>query len=442
MSAPKDPGFEVTAAGEIPDPAVSIPPEPEATVKMPAIRVFGVGSAGVKVMETLMQLPVSGVMFTAIVTDARSLAASSTIDRVHLETRLLRGLGTGGDPERGRNVAEEHFPRLKSLCEDVDVVFVIAGLGGGAGTGISPVLARAAKEAGALVLSFVTIPFECEGSRRCALAQRGLDELRATADGVVCLRNQTLFKLLDEDTTVLDAFRTINEFLSDGVVSVWRLLTVQGLIDLHFEDFCELMRDRHLESSFAVAEAMGPTRSREVTDRLLNHPLLEEGRLLRDAEALLISIMGGPDLTMAEVDRVVKELSQADEQTNVIVGAAIDPQFTDRLSVTVIAARHNRDIESAAGRNRPEELDAQLLPRVDQPRHNSRFVPPPPALTPEQMRNVITRQRGRGRKISARQGLLQLEIVSKGRFDKGEPTIHKGEDLDVPTYVRRGVPMN
>src|ERR1019366_704464 len=144
--------------------------------------------------------------------------------KFHLESKLLRGLGSGGDADRGRALAEEQFSTLKSACEGANVVFILSGLGGGAGTGISPVLARAAKEAGALVLAFVTLPFDCEGNRRQQQARRGLELLKAEADGVICLPNQKVLKLIDENTGVIETFRAANELLAEGVGGVWRLM--------------------------------------------------------------------------------------------------------------------------------------------------------------------------------------------------------------------------
>src|ERR1035441_1040583 len=236
----------------------------EAPEKSFSLKVVGVGGAGVNVMELMLKSAPPGVGFVAVNTDPQSLAASSASDKVQLETQLLRGLGTGGDPDVGRALAEEQLPRLKSLCEGVDVIFILAGLGGGAGTGISPVLARAAKEAGALVLGFVTTPFACEGSRRQRLAQQGLAELKSSADGVICLPNQKVLKMIDENTSVLETFKITNELLADGVRGIWRLLVHKGLIEIHFPNLAGLIRDRHTESAFAVAEAMGPTRSRDV----------------------------------------------------------------------------------------------------------------------------------------------------------------------------------
>ncbi len=195
---------------------------------------------------------------------APSLAASSATVKIHLETKLLRGLGTGGDPERGRAIAEEQFSTLKTACEGADVVLIVAGLGGGAGSGISPVLARAAKETGALVLAFVTLPFLCEGNRRQQQAQQSLEQLKSVADGVICLPNQKTFKLIDENTSVLDTFRITGGLLVEGVRGVWQLLTRPGLIQIHFDDLCALVRDRHSESAFAFVEA---DRSRRVRAR-------------------------------------------------------------------------------------------------------------------------------------------------------------------------------
>jgi cell division protein FtsZ len=422
----------------------------ETPVKNISIKVFGVGGTGVNVLELMLKEGLPGVGFVAVNTDPQSLAASSAAEKVQLETQLLRGLGTGGDPDVGRALAEEQLPRLKALCAGVDVIFILAGLGGGAGTGISPVLARAAKDAGALVLGFVTTPFACEGGRRQRLAQHGLAELKSVADGVISLPNQKVFKMIDEHTSVLETFKITNDFLATGLRGVWRLLMRKGLIDIHFADLAALLRGRHGESCFAVAEAVGPTRSREVMDKLLAHPMLDAGQMLSESEAVLVSLIGGPDLSMAEVNRVMEQIHRQCEHAQVIMGAAIDETFNERLAVTLIAACKSAEAAhagetGAAGSS--EEFAAQLLPHSTKSRPGSRFVPPAPALPPEQVQQLLTRQ-GRGgqrpRKSAStlRQGQLPLEIVSKGRFDKSEPTFHKGEDLDVPTYIRRGVALN
>jgi cell division protein FtsZ len=418
--------------------------------KIPAAKIFGVGNAGVSLLEAINTEDFTGAGFAAVNTDASSLAASSAVLKIHLETRLLRGLGTGGDPERGRAIAEEQFATLKTACEGADIIFIVAGLGGGAGSGITPVLARAAKEAGALVLAFVTLPFACEGNRRQLQAQQSLEQLKSVADGVICLPCQKTFKLIDENTSVLDTFRITGELLVEGARGVWRLLTRPGLIQIHFADLCALVRDRHSESAFASVEASGPARAREVVEKLLAHPLLDEGRALAESDAVLVSLMGGRDLTMAEVGRVMEQISRHCERAQVIMGAAVDEAMKTRLSVTVIAAKPNGSMpaaESLAGAAPLATADDYAEPMFlrGSGRSASRCVPPAASLTPEQREQAVARHgSGRARKIVAkmRQAQLPLAIISKGRFDKSEPTIHKGEDLDIPTYIRRGVALN
>jgi len=424
-------------------------PVVETPKKSFSLKVVGIGGAGVNVMELVLKSAPPGVGFVALNTDAQSLAASSAAVKVQLETQLLRGMGTGGDPDRGRALAEEQLPKLKSLCEGADVVFILAGLGGGAGTGISPVLARAAKEVGALALGFVTTPFECECGHRRRVADHGLKEMKSSADGVICLPNQKVFKMIDENTSVLETFKITNDYLADGVRGVWHLLMHKGLIEIHFADLAALLRDRHAESSFAVAEAMGPTRSREVMDKLLAHPMLDGGQMLGESEAVLVSLVGGPDLTMLEVNRVMEQVNRQCEHAQVMMGAAIDGAFSERLAVTLIATRRNAEPapEGTGAATSAEGLDQQLLSQTATARPGSRFVPPPPTLPSDQVQELFARQtraRSRQRKHPSRlrQTQLPLEIISKGRFDKSEPTIHKGEDLDVPTYIRRGVALN
>jgi cell division protein FtsZ len=411
-----------------------------------AIKIFGVGGAGVTLGDTLDQDEFPGANFTAIDTDAQSLAASSANVKIHLETKLLRGLGTGGDPERGHALAEEQFSTLKSACEGADVVFIIAGLGGGAGSGVSPVLARAAREAGALVLAFVTLPFLCEGNRRQQQASQCLERLKPVADGVICLPNQKTFKLIDENTSVLETFRITGGLLVEGLRGVWQLLTRTGLIQIHFDDLCALIRDRHSESAFAFVEAAGPARSREIVEKLLVHPLLDEGRALAGANAVLVSLTGGKDLTMAEVNRVMEKINRQCEGAQLIMGAAIDKGMANKLSVAIIAAKNsverNAPPIAASSSMAQNNLAGSAEGHAENP-PDSRLGRPLPAGPLHQREATISRHgRARREKSKMLQTQLPLAIVSKGRFDKSEPTIHKGEDLDIPTYIRRGVPLN
>jgi len=260
---------------------------------------------------------------------------------------------------------------------------------------------------------------------------------------------QRAFKLIDENTGVLDTFRIIGELLMGGVRGVWRLLTRSGLIQIYFDDLCALVRDRHAESAFATVEASGPARSREVVEKLLNHPLLEEGRALAESDAVLVSLAGGRDLTMAEVGRVMEQISRHCERAQVIMGAAVDEAMKGRLTVTIIAARRSPEAKFEAPSGDPKTMERM---EVSSSRNAERRVvaahgdnPSPPTFTMAQREQVLARHAsGRARKAAAkmRQTQLPLAIISKGRFDKSEPTIHKGEDLDIPTYIRHGVSLN
>jgi cell division protein FtsZ len=354
--------------------------------------------------------------------------------------------------------AEEDAAELKRICEHADVIFVVAGLGGGTGTGAGPVVARIAKECGALVLGIVILPFECEGGRRQRQAQMGLQELKKVSDGVICLSNQRVFKLIDEKTSLLEAFQITNEFIAQGVRGIWQLLSRPGLINVDFADLCSVTEGRHSESILVTAEARGENRGREVVERLMAHPLVEGGQELAEAGAVLVCIAGGGDLTMAEVNRIMEQVSRQCEQAHIIMGAAIDPAMGDRLSVTLLASRGGILPEpvattvTGAGSGGAtslllgaEVLAEHMMGLETSPRPAPRFLPPPPTLTAEQTDRLLQQQnaaRPRRSGPKLRQGQLPLEIITRGRFEKSEPTIHKGQDLDVPTYIRRGVALN
>lgn len=388
----------------------------------PVIKIIGVGNAGADLLAALATPEFAGAQFAVINTDAAALAASPATLKINLENKLLRGLGSGGDPDRTRALAEEQFSTLKSACEGAKVVFILAGLGGGAGSGISPVLARAAHEAGALVLAFVTLPFDCEGNRRESQARTALEHLKSAADGVICLPSQSVFKLIDENTSLVETFKFSGGFLVEGVRGIWSLLTRPGLIQVHFGDLCALIRDRHAENAFAFVEASGAGRAREAVDKILSHPLLDEGRVLAESDAVLVSLTAGRDLTMAEVSRVMDQVKRQCSHAQIIMGAAVDGALKEKLCVTVIAAR-----QAAA--------PTSLAPRAE-----SRGSAPPAVVHRDPPASRPVRARRTGSKPV--QGQLPLSIVSKGRFDKSEPTKHNGEDLDIPTFIRRGVPLN
>jgi cell division protein FtsZ len=420
------------------------------------LKVFGVGRAGIAIIDRLMQSSMADTEFVAVATDAACLASTAVGQKLLLESKRLRGLGTGGDPVRGGRAAEENLAELKSLCQPADVVFVVTGLGGGTGTGVGPVIARVARQAGALVTGFAVTPFECEGEARGLNATRGLEALKTAADGVICLSNNKVLSLIDDTASVTDAFARSAELMAEGVKAVWRLMKLKGPIELSFEDLCAVLKDRHSESLFAVAEGAGTDRVTEVLEQLHAHPLLDQGRDLERADSVLVSVVSGSQLGMAETNRLMKDINECCHRARVSMGVGLSEEFEGRLVVTVIAScrgtTHKRDLREVESQDRAggvaDEESDELFPRLLAPQDRARatkpgYVPPPPDITPDRMDQVASRNPGTRRPLSRpRQEQLPLEVVSKGRFEKGEPTVLHGEDLDVPTYVRRGLALN
>jgi len=402
---------------------------PENSIRKFTIKVLGIGGAGCNAARHFARLNLPDVPCALLNTDAAALGQATSESKVLLGFKSMRGLGAGGDPERGRQAAEEDRDQIRAACEGADLIFIIAGVGGGTGTGAGPVVARIAKESGALVLAMVILPFDCEGGRRQRQAQMGLQEFKKAADGVICLPNQKLLQFVDEKTSLPEAFAIGNDWVAQGVRGIWRMLSQPGLINVDFADLCGVLRDRHAEGSLATAEAQGENRATEVINKLLAHPLIENGHGLAETAGALVSIAAS-NLTMNEVTRIMEQITRHCEQAHVIMGASIDESFGDRLSVTLVASRR----ESAANEEPPAHS------RMEVP-SNARFTnpAPPPAV---QLPNGHGHGRGRKSSSRLRQTQLPLEILSKGRFEKSEPTLHQGQDLDVPTYIRRGVALN
>ncbi len=398
---------------------------PEGSIRTFKIKVLGIGGAGCNAARHFSRLELPDVTCGFLNTDAAALGQAPAENKVLLGFKSMRGLGAGGDPERGRQAAEEDRDQIRALCEGTDLIFLIAGLGGGTGTGAGPVVARIAKEAGALVLGMVVLPFECEGSKRQRQAQMGLQEFKNAADGVICLPNQKLLQFVDEKTSLPEAFAIGNDWIAQGVRGIWRMLSLPGLINVDFADLSGVLRDRHAEGSLATAEAQGEHRATEVINKLLAHPLIENGQGLAETFGALVSIAAA-NLTMSEVTRIMEQITRHCEQAHVIMGASIDESFGDRLSVTLVASRR----ESAAA---PEEPAPNPRAELRQTSRCANSNPPPIQLANGRTRKSASRMR---------QTQLQLEIVSKGRFEKSEPTLHQGQDLDVPTYIRRGIALN
>lgn len=424
------------------------PTNPRLTVK-----IIGVGGAGGNVVQQLQGGDLAALPAMVAHTNPRVLNEWTLPNRLLLGEERTRGLGSGGDPDLGKQAAEDSRAQIMEFAKGADLIFVVAGLGGGTGGGAAPVVARLARESGALVLCMATSPFDFEGMRRREQAKSSLRELRLAADAVITLPNQRMTAIFDQNTPVREAFRLTNDLLAQGVRGIWQMLTRPGLVNVDFAYLYSVLRGKNVESAFASAEAAGELRAMEVVEKLMRSPLLEEGKLLTQSTDILVSLVGGPDLTIADVNKVMEQLQRRAEHCNIIMGAAIDESCGHRLGLTVIATRNQVEPAGAPALaqrgTKPAVADPQFetsfFTAAATPRSSNRFNAPAPATTPEAAAQLLHKQgASKTRRIpgKAKQQTFNLEIVSKGRFEKSEPTIHRGEDLDVPTYVRRGVALN
>jgi cell division protein FtsZ len=367
-------------------------------------------------------------------------------------TNRTHGLGSGGDADLARVMAEEAAADLCELVKETDLLFLVSGLGGGTGTGASPVIAKVAKQSGALVIAIAITPFEFEGTRRSRLAQAGLQHLRSIADAVICLPNEKIRSLLEANATVLDSFGHANDLLAQGMRGLWQMLTKPGLINVDFGYLHTVLRGRHNESILISESVGGENRALRLIEKLLKNPFVNHGAALAEADQVLVSVVGSSNLTVAEIAQLTDGLRRHIETDDFVLGTALDECLGDTLSITLILSKGGKS-SSPEVMQGPVSIARQSSPLVDQsflhedstPRPVSRFVAPPPETTPEKTRQLIEKQpTGRILKTASKwkQELLALEIVSRGRFEKSEPTIHRGADLDVPTYVRRGMPLN
>jgi cell division protein FtsZ len=417
------------------------------------VRIIGVGGAGCNAAEHIAQTELGSLPLALVHTHARVLQHHSSKNKVLVGLNRSHGLGTGGDADLARVMAEEAAADLTELVEETDLLFIVAGLGGGTGTGVAPVVARAGKQSGALVIAVVTTPFDFEGSRRLKQAQHGLQTIRSIADAVICLPNQKVCALLDGQATVIETFAHSNELLARGLRGICQMLTKPGLINVDFGYLHSVLRGRHTESALAAAEASGPERAREVIERILNHPLLEAGAALSEADQVLLSVAGPRDLTVAEITHISDQLRRHTQTEEVIIGTAVDDSLGDKISLTLIVSKGGKSPTPILSEDGALEVtrvsnpvtNPDFLEGSATPRPAPRFVAPPPDTTPEKTLQLLDKQKnGRLFKSASKwkQEMLALEIVSRGRFEKSEPTIHRGADLDVPTYIRRGVPLN
>src|SRR6476659_207716 len=324
------------------------PPRPH----LPVIRVVGVGGAGVNAINRMIEAQIPGVEFLAINTDLQSLQQSTADVTVHLGSGVSRGLGTGSNPELGYRAAFEEQDKIKRLLKGSDMVFVTAGVGGGTGTGAAPVIARLARDVGALTVGIVTKPFRFEGTRRGTQADQGIEALSAEVDTLIVVPNEKLLSVLARETTMIEAFQVADDVLRQGVQGISELITLPGLINLDFADVRTTMRDAG-QALLGIGMGTGDARAISAAERAVSSPLLETS--VDGARSILLSINGGPDMSLMEVSEAAKVVQEAAHpEANIIFGANIDPSLADQVWVTVIATRFDGRGRRADGSARAE----------------------------------------------------------------------------------------
>ena len=356
---PQQPAYESdpyarTSSGHAPGFGVAAP------VAHPKLRVIGVGGAGVNAVNRMVEAGIEGVEFLAINTDLQSLQQSSADLTLHIGQSITRGLGSGSNPDLGRAAAMDEFDKIKALLKGSDMVFITAGAGGGTGTGAAPVVARIAREIGALTVGIVTKPFGFEGSRRREQADRGIQALADEVDTLIVVPNNRLLSVLDKNTSMVEAFRVADDVLRQGVQGISDLVTLPGLINLDFADVRTIMSEAG-NALLGIGMGAGDKRATEAAEQAVSSPLLETS--MEGARKILLSITGGRDLSLWEVNEAAKAVADAAHpEANIIFGAMVDDKLADDVCwVTVVATGY--------GEPRPASRpDPQRGSRLEEPR--------------------------------------------------------------------------
>ncbi len=381
------------------------------------IKVVGTGGGGVNAVNRMIEANLKGVEFIAVNTDAQALLMSDADVKLDVGRELTRGLGAGSDPEVGRKAAEEHRDEIEEVLKGADMVFVTAGEGGGTGTGGAPVIAEIAKGLGALTIGVVTRPFSFEGRRRASQAEKGIENLGESVDTLIVIPNDRLLEIADEDTSVLQAFRLADDVLLQGVSGITDLITTPGLINTDFADVSAVMRDAG-SALMGIGKARGQSRALEAARMAVSSPLLEAS--IDGARGVLLTIAGGSDLGLYEVNEAAETISQAaDPDANIIFGAVIDDALGDEVRVTVIAAGF-ADTPAALGGSGGS---GGVLRPVER-REPAAQTPNPPAAAPS--RPLLEDDDDDDEVFRPRGG--RPPVVIGGDDD---------DDLDIPSFLRR-----
>ncbi|HEX4323429.1 MAG TPA: cell division protein FtsZ [Gaiellaceae bacterium] len=310
---------------------------PDSGAYLAVIKVVGVGGAGLNAVNRMIDAGISQVEFIAVNTDIQALRTSDAPVKIHIGRELTQGLGSGADPDVGRRAADEAYDELKQELRGADMVFVAAGEGGGTGSGAAPIVARIARELDALTVGIVTTPFRFEGTKRKSQAEQGITDLRAACDTTIVIPNDRLLEVLERSTSMLDAFKVADDVLRQGVQGICDLITMPGLINLDFADVRTIMSDSDTAlMGIGFSSSTGDGRAREAAERALRSPLIDAE--ITGARGILLSIAGGDDLTLVEVNDAAEVIrGAATDETNIIFGATVDDRLNGQVWVTVVA---------------------------------------------------------------------------------------------------------
>jgi cell division protein FtsZ len=452
---------------------------PDRLAEFVPVKVVSVGGAGLNALDRIVLDGLEKASVVAINTDVQSLTSSVAPHKVQLGRTVTRGLGAGGDPELGYDAAVESADEIREALADARMIFICAGLGGGTGSGAAAYVAQLAREAGALVIAFVTLPFTFEGKRRNAQAREALARLSEVAHSVICFENDRMGDLVAPQAGIHQAFAMADTTLSQSVRSIVNLIQRPGLIHIGFDDLLAALRMRNGPCLFGFGESDSDNRAHDALTQALKNPLMDRGRMLADATHVLVQVAGGPGMTLSEVEVLMQELGRhVNEQTQILFGAVVDGRLGDRLTVTIISSlapvedvisQQTHSVSSSASAAPPmreeyqhpaPQINIEPEPAALQPVAPEESIsfeesvaaeatpapafvasePEPPTITPQ--KKAVARKEEKlpaEKSAQAKQEILQFEPVTRGRFEKSEPTIVEGEDLDVPTYLRKNI---
>ena len=378
---------------------MEVKPEVETFAK---IKVIGVGGSGGSAINRMIATKIRGVEFVAVNTDAQALHHNEAPKKIHIGKNTTRGLGAGMDPELGRGAAEEEQEELEDMVHDADMVFITCGLGGGTGTGASPIIADMSKKAGALTVAVVTKPFTFEGAQRRYIADQGMQDLADRVDTIITIPNDRLLQIIDKKTSLIDAFAIVDEVLRQGVQGISEIITVPGLINVDFADVKAVMKEAG-SALMGIGRGSGENRAVEAAKAAINSPLLEMS--IDGAKGILFTVSGGKDLGMYEVNEAANVITQsADPNAKVIFGTIVEDSLGDEVKVTVIATgftgqslkRKDLDLKDLKSSLRQEkeiapvrEVKEASKNQEEEPMSPSRKYarPLPQQKTPEQKKN-------------------------------------------------------